>query len=143
MLFLTGDPEEALAKLGPEPLEKELGIKFADYTGLANGQLTFAVTAPKRLAIYPEVPTLIESGVTGVEASSWSGVLAPLGTPPEIIARLHAETVAALRSPEVADKLKLMAAEPKITTPEEFGAFVASEYQRIGTIMRAAHIAPQ
>ena len=89
------------------------------------------------------MPTLLESGVTGVEASSWSGVLAPLGTPPEIVARLHAETVAALRAPEVADKLKLMAAEPKIMSPAEFGAFVASENQRIGAIMRKADIKAQ
>ena len=81
---------------------------------------------------------MIESGVTGVEASSWSGVLAPAGTPPDILARLQAALVAALRAPEVTDKLKLMAAEPKITTPEEFGAFVAAEHRRIGAIMRSA-----
>ena len=102
-----------------------------------------AVVRESRIPEIADVPTLLESGITGVEASSWSGVLAPVGTPPEIIARLHAETVAALRSPEVADKLKLMAAEPKIMSSAEFGAFVASEYQRIGTIMRKADIKAQ
>ena len=63
--------------------------------------------------------------------------------PPEILARLHAETVAALRSPEVADKLKLMAAEPKIMSAAEFGAFIASENQRITAIMRKADIKAQ
>jgi tripartite-type tricarboxylate transporter receptor subunit TctC len=102
-----------------------------------------AVLRDARIAEIPDVPTMVESGVTGVEGSSWSGVLAPAGTPPEIIARLTAETHAALRAPEVADKLKLMAAEPRITTAEEFGTFIASEYRRIGAIMRAANIAPQ
>jgi tripartite-type tricarboxylate transporter receptor subunit TctC len=102
-----------------------------------------AVVRESRIPEIADVPTLLESGITGVEASSWSGVLAPVGTPPEIIARLHAETVAALRSPEVADKLKLMAAEPKIMSSAEFGAFVASEYQRISKIMRKADIKAQ
>ncbi len=97
-----------------------------------------AVLRDSRLSAIPDVPTMVESGVTGVQGSSWSGVLAPAGTPAPIIARLNAETIAALRSPEVADKLKLMAAETRITTPDQFGAFVASEYERITAVMRSA-----
>jgi tripartite-type tricarboxylate transporter receptor subunit TctC len=102
-----------------------------------------AVLREARLPEIPDVPTMIEQGVTGVQGSSWSGVLAPAGTPPEIIARLNSETIAAIRSPEVADKLKLMAAETRSTTPEEFGAFVANEYQRIGAIMRNVSVQTQ
>jgi tripartite-type tricarboxylate transporter receptor subunit TctC len=102
-----------------------------------------AVLREARLPEIPDVPTMIEQGVTGVQGSSWSGVLAPAGTPAEIIARLNAETIAAIRSPEVADKLKLMAAETRSTTPEEFGAFVASEYHRIGAIMRNVNVQTQ
>ncbi len=102
-----------------------------------------AVIRDSRIPEIPDVPTMIESGVTGVEASSWSGVLAPVGTPPEILARLHAALASALRAPEITDKLKLMAAEPKITTPEEFGAFVAAEHRRIGAIMQSAGIKGQ
>ncbi len=99
-----------------------------------------AVLREQRIASLAEVPTMIESGVTGVEGSSWSGVLAPAGTPAEIIARLNAETNAAVRAPDVESKLKLMSAEAKPMTPQQFGAFVAAEYQRIGAIMRAARI---
>src|SRR6185312_9737520 len=69
-----------------------------------------AVLREARIPEIADVPTMIEQGVTGVEGSSWSGVLAPAGTPPAIIAKLNAETLAALRSSQLADKLKLMGA---------------------------------
>ncbi len=68
------------------------------------------------------------------------GVVAPSGTPKEIVARLRAEVMAAAHSPEVHDRLKMMAAEPKPMTADEFGAFIAGEYERIGSIMRAAKV---
>src|SRR6476469_7693146 len=70
-----------------------------------------AVLRNARIAELPNVPTMIESGVSGVEGSSWSGVLAPAGTPPAILARLRADVVAVLRSPEFASKLRMMAAD--------------------------------
>src|SRR6478609_8693789 len=97
-----------------------------------------AVLRNARIAELPNVPTMIESGVTGVEGSSWSGVLAPAGTPPAIVERLRTEIVAGLRSPEFAGKLKRMAADVPTTTAAEFGQFIASESTRIAAIMQAA-----
>ena len=102
-----------------------------------------AVVRGTRIAEIPDVPTMIESGVIGVTGSSWSGVLAPAGTSPDIINRLHEETATALRSPEVASKLMLMAADAKFLTAAEFGRFVADEYERIGAVMRNANIKAQ
>src|SRR3954453_20910188 len=102
-----------------------------------------AVLRNARIAELPNVPTMVESGVTGVEGSSWSGVLAPAGTPPAIIARLRADIIAALRSPEFAGKLKMMAADVPDMSAAEFGAFVGAEAKRIAAIMQAAGLKAQ
>jgi tripartite-type tricarboxylate transporter receptor subunit TctC len=102
-----------------------------------------AVLRKSRIAELPDVPTMIESGVTGVEGSSWSGMLAPAGTPPTIIARLRADIIAALRSPEFAGKLKMMAADVPDMSAAEFGDFVGAEAVRIAAIMKAAGVKAQ
>jgi tripartite-type tricarboxylate transporter receptor subunit TctC len=99
-----------------------------------------AVLRDARLPELPEVPTMMESGVNGVVGSSWSGMLAPAGTPPEIVARIKAEIVAGLKSPELTDKFKALAAEPLFVSGDEMEAFLAGEYHRIGAIMRQAKI---
>jgi tripartite-type tricarboxylate transporter receptor subunit TctC len=99
-----------------------------------------AVLREQRLRQLPDVPTMLETGVKGVEGSSWIGVVAPAGTPKPIIARLREEIIAGVRSPEVGDKLKMLAAEPRPMTSDEFGAFIAAEYVRIGDIMREAKV---
>src|SRR3954463_649864 len=99
-----------------------------------------AVLRNARIAELPNVPTIIESGVTGVEGSSWSGVLAPAGTPPAIIARLRSDIVSALRSPDFSGKLKMMAADVPDMTAAEFGEFVGAEASRIAAIMKSAGV---
>jgi tripartite-type tricarboxylate transporter receptor subunit TctC len=102
-----------------------------------------AVLRDARIPELPDVPTMVESGVKGVEGSSWSGVLAPAGTPPAIIERLRADIVAGLRSPEFTDKLKRMAADIPSMTAAEFGQFIARESTRIAAIMKAAGLKAQ
>jgi tripartite-type tricarboxylate transporter receptor subunit TctC len=102
-----------------------------------------AVLRKARIAELPNVPTMVESGVTGVEGSSWSGVFAPAGTPPAIIARLRADIIAALRSPEFSGKLKMMAADVPDMSAAEFGNFVGTEATRIAAIMKAAGLKAQ
>jgi tripartite-type tricarboxylate transporter receptor subunit TctC len=102
-----------------------------------------AVLRNARIAELPNVPTMVESGVTGVEGSSWSGVLAPAGTPSAILARLRADVVAALRSPEFSGKLKMMAADVPDMSAAEFGDFVGAEAKRIAAIMQAAGLKAQ
>jgi tripartite-type tricarboxylate transporter receptor subunit TctC len=102
-----------------------------------------AVLRDARIAALPDVPTMIESGVTGVAGSSWSGLLAPAGTPPAIIDKLRSETLAALRSPELSGKLKAMSADVSFMSAAEFGSFIDSESHRIAAIMKAAGLKAQ
>ena len=95
-----------------------------------------AVAGQQRLPQLPEVPTLIESGLAGFEVSSWSGLMAPAGTPPAIIARLNAETVKILALPEVRATLLAQAALPVGSTPEQFRAYIAEEIDRWGKVIK-------
>jgi tripartite-type tricarboxylate transporter receptor subunit TctC len=97
-----------------------------------------AVGTRKRISIMPELPTLIESGVPNFDVALWAGVLTTSGTPPEIVARLNREIVAVLALPDVKEKLMAEGAEVMPSTPEEFGALIVSEIDRLGKIARAA-----
>jgi tripartite-type tricarboxylate transporter receptor subunit TctC len=99
-----------------------------------------AVTGKRRVALLPEVPTLDESGVPGYEAGSWYGILAPAGTPPAIVAKLHGAIVDALAQPEVRERLVGEGAEVIGSTPEGFAAHIAAELARLGKLVRAAGI---
>jgi len=93
-----------------------------------------AVTTPQRAPALPDVPTMAESGVPGFDVSTWFGVFAPAGTPPAIVARLNEALTAALRTPEMAERLARMGAEPAPTTPQQFAELVARElakYQKV------------
>ncbi len=98
------------------------------------------------VAILPHIragkflPTIAESGVPGYEASSWYGVLAPAGTPREIVARLNAELAKALAQPEVRTSLLAEGAEPIGGTPEQFAAHIRSEKERLGKLIRETKI---
>ena len=106
---------------------------------LQSGQLrAIAVAAHKRLAQLPNVPTMAEAGLPDFEVSSWNGLFAPAKTPPEIIARLHAEAVKALATPDVREKLLAQGAEPIGSTPEEFRAYIRAEIDKWGRVIRAS-----
>jgi tripartite-type tricarboxylate transporter receptor subunit TctC len=85
------------------------------------------VTSRERAALLPEVPTLGEAGMPGFEAGGWYGLLAPAGVPPEVVSRLHAEAVAALREPEMARRIAKMGSPDVAGTPEAFRALIAAE----------------
>jgi tripartite-type tricarboxylate transporter receptor subunit TctC len=95
------------------------------------------VASAQRLKQFPEIPTIAESGVPGYEATQWYGVLVPAATPRDIVAKLNRELVKALRDPAVAEKLALEGADPVGDTPAEFAAFIASEIDLWGKVIRA------
>jgi tripartite-type tricarboxylate transporter receptor subunit TctC len=87
----------------------------------------FATTTPQRLPEIPDVPTMIECGLPGFVAGSWTGIVAPAGTPAPIVDKLNAAVNAGLRSPDLQAKLKNLGAEGKPGTPADFTAFIAAE----------------
>jgi tripartite-type tricarboxylate transporter receptor subunit TctC len=97
-----------------------------------------AVTSAERAAALPNVPTIAESGLPGFEATSWFGVLAPAGTPPEIVKRLNAEIVKWLQSPEAREKLLSQGAVPAGGSPEEFGAYIRTETDKWAKVIKAS-----
>jgi len=111
---------------------------------IEGGQLrALAVTGRKRAESMPTVPTVAEAGVPNYEALQWYGLLAPAGTPPEIVERLQAEVAQALKTPEVKERLAGDGAEPVGSTPAEFLALIKDELQKWSDVARAANIQPQ
>ena len=100
-----------------------------------------AVSTAKRVPSLPEYPTLAEAGVPGFEFATWYGVMAPAKTPREIIAVLQAATVASLRNPEVLRRLNDVGYITVGDTPEVFQAYVKSEVERLGKLIRAYKLA--
>jgi tripartite-type tricarboxylate transporter receptor subunit TctC len=91
----------------------------------------------------PNVLPIAEAGVPGYDATQWYGLVAPAGTPAEIIARIHAEALKALQSQDVKDKLATDGAEPVGSTPAEFAAHIKEELEKWTKVAKAAGIEPQ
>ncbi len=98
------------------------------------------VTSKTRSPLMPSLPTLDESGLPGYEATGWTGILVPAKTSPEIIAKLNAAIVDALKAPDLRENFEKQGLEPRGSTPAEFGAFISSETDKWGKIIRAAGI---
>ena len=101
-----------------------------------------AVTSAKRSPALPEVPTVAESGYPGFEAASWYGIVAPAGTPEDVVARLNAAINKALASPEVAQQLAAEGALPMQNTPKAFAELIAAEIPRWKEVVRAGNVKP-
>ena len=90
----------------------------------------------------PDVPTINESGISGVDAYSWNGVMVPTGTPAAVITRLNTELVKIMRMREVVDRLGNLGAEAVSTTPAEFRTFINSELAKYALIVKASGAKP-
>ena len=102
--------------------------------------VALAVTSPKRLPQLPEVPTASEAGLAGYDSTGWFGVVAPAGTPPAAIGRLHAEITAALRDEQIQSSMRAQGVEPAPTSPEAFEAYIQSETAKWARVIKAANI---
>jgi tripartite-type tricarboxylate transporter receptor subunit TctC len=108
---------------------------------IAEGKLRpLAVAGKQRLAQLPDVPTAAEAGLPAFEASSWFGVVAPAGTPPAIVARLHQEIAKALRLPAVQERFAKSGAQLLGNTPEAFAKQIGDDRTKWGEIIKAANI---
>ncbi len=106
-----------------------------------NGRLAaIAVTSPSRSPLLSEVPTLVESGVRGVDVGSWYALVAPAATPREIIARLNTEIVKLTGVSDYRQQLEKQGFEPLVSKPEQFPAFVQAELEKWGKVIKTAGI---
>ena len=105
--------------------------------------LPLAVSTPRRVPAFPEVPTIAEAGYPEGEFNFWVGMLAPVQTPRDIVARLNAEINRVLQTAEMKERLAKLGAEPMLMSPEQYDAFLREEYNVLGEVMRASGVKAQ
>jgi tripartite-type tricarboxylate transporter receptor subunit TctC len=103
----------------------------------------FGVTSATRSKMLPDVPTIAEQGVPGYEAVQWYGLMAPAGTPRDVVAKLHKAVAFSLRDPVVRERLIEGGADPVGSPPEEFAALVRAEVTKWAGVVKAAGLRPQ
>jgi tripartite-type tricarboxylate transporter receptor subunit TctC len=99
-----------------------------------------AVSSAKRASGAPDIPTIIEAGVPGLEAVSWFGLVAPAATPKPIVETLAAETARILKLPDISKRISELGAEPVGSTPQQYGAFIQSEIVKWAKVIRDAKV---
>ena len=113
-------------------------------TQIAGGKVqAIAITSARRSSVAPNIPTMAESGVPGVEVVSWFGILAPAGTPAPIVNFLNAEIVKAMNAPDVRQQMAALGADVVTNTPQEFAAFISAERAKWAMVVREAGIKPE
>ncbi|SFD22435.1 Tripartite-type tricarboxylate transporter, receptor component TctC [Cupriavidus sp. OV038] len=99
-----------------------------------------AVTTPARAGALPDVPTVAEAGLPGYAFDSWFGVLAPAGTPKEVIQAVNAEIGKALASPDVRERLAAQGAEARASTPQEFSSYIQAEIGKLAPVVKQSGV---
>jgi tripartite-type tricarboxylate transporter receptor subunit TctC len=117
-----------------------IGIPAAAPHVKAGRLRALAVVAPHRSPALPEVPTAEEAGLADFEVTTWYGILAPAGTPRNVITRVNGELVKIMHSPELKEKLAATGTDPLTSTPEEFAAYIKREITKWGEVIRKAGI---
>lgn len=138
----TGAPPSFQAVLGGH-----VDYVLGDITALPlvrSGALkALAVTTPRRSPLVPDVPTFVESGYSNIEIWNWSSLIAPAGTPPDVVNFINLSVVRALQEPEVKERFEKVGFTPQFSTREELAAFLKSEMQKYSEVIRLAGIKPQ
>ena len=138
-------PYRGTTALMPDLLAGRITLSFANIVNVVplarQGKLrALAITSIKRSPLAPELPTMAESGYPGFEAVPWFGLVAPVGTPKDIVDKLHAETARTLATPEVRKKFDELGIEPVGNTPAEFAAIIRKEIPEWAKVVKDAGI---
>lgn len=138
-------PYKGIAAGYPDLLSGRVHMITASITSLAplirsKGVRPLGVTSTQRMALLPDVPTMIEAGIPGFTVKQWHGLLAPAGAPLPILKRLHREIVKTLQQPEVASRLTADATEIVGSSPQEFAAFLKAEREQWAKVIQQAGI---
>jgi tripartite-type tricarboxylate transporter receptor subunit TctC len=134
-------PYKGNAQVLTETIAGEVSFTFPTLPSampfVKNGTLrALAVTGSSRSPSTPDLPTVAESGVPGYDATSWYGVVAPAGTPPQIIAKLHGALASSLKQPDVQKVLANLGLEPVANSPAEFTAQIKSEIEKWAMVVK-------
>jgi tripartite-type tricarboxylate transporter receptor subunit TctC len=122
-----------------------VSMMFADFTTAmphvkAGALRALAVTRIKRSSLFPDLPTMDEAGIKGFNLDAWAGLVAPAGTPPDIVAKLNKTLRPIIDSPDVQAKFKNVGFEGFSSTPEELGDYIKSQLVEWKTMVQEANI---
>lgn len=132
-----GGSAPAMADVMAGNTQLVMDLMFSAMPQVQSGKLkAIAQTGAKRSPAMPDLPTVAESGVPGFDVVVWNGLMAPAGTPKDVIARLNAEVKTALDSPELKERLLAQGFEPAWSTPEAFGKKIASDIERWSKVVK-------
>jgi tripartite-type tricarboxylate transporter receptor subunit TctC len=144
-LDIAAVPYRGTTAFLPDLLANRVNMSFANIVNVVplarEGKLrALAITSIKRSALAPDLPTMAETGFPGFEAVPWFGLLAPSGTPKDVLDKLHGETVKTLAMPEVRKKFDELGLEPVGNTPAEFAAIIRKETPEWAKVIKDAGI---
>jgi tripartite-type tricarboxylate transporter receptor subunit TctC len=133
-------PYKSAAQATTDVLAGQMNMTFEGTTAIVpfikNGQLrALAVTSPQRIAEIPDVPTMDELGYKGMPPDSWQAIVAPAGTPADIVAKINAVVNEGLATAEIRNKIVGLGGEPEPKSVQDFAAFIVSQYKRWGDVI--------
>lgn len=134
-------PYKSAAQATTDVLAGQMNMTFEGTTAIVphikSGQVrALAVTSPKRIPEIPDVPTMDELGYPGMPPDSWQGVVAPAGTPADVVAKINSVVNKGLADPDLRNKIIRLGGEPQPMTVKDFAAYIASQYKRWGEVIR-------
>jgi tripartite-type tricarboxylate transporter receptor subunit TctC len=135
-----GSNQAMIGMMGGEVGMVVVGIPPSQAQIKAGKVRALAVLSEDRLPAFPNIPTAKEAGIDNFEVTTWYGILAPAGTPRDIVARLNGELVKIIAMPDTKEKMQNAGFEPLSSTPEKFAEFVKTEIVRWGKVIRDANI---
>ena len=132
---------QALADLVGGQIQMDFDTTSSAMAFIKSGKVkALAVMSPKRSPELPDVPTLAEAGLPGVEMTTWYGLFVTAGTPKAVVDRIYAETMKALQLPDVQKRLLGLGGEPGTLTQDQFGVMVRADYDRFGKLIKDANV---
>jgi len=138
-------PYKSAAQAAIDVLSGQMQMTFEGTTAIVphvkSGEVrALAVTAPKRIAEIPDVPTMDELGYVGLPSDSWQAIVAPAGTPADVIAKLNKAVNDGLANPQLRDKIIQLGGTPEPKTAPQFAAFMAAQYKLWGEVIRVTGV---
>jgi len=141
-------PYRGTAPVATDLIGGHIGLGIVDpppsQAALNDGRIKgLAISSKSRARFFPNIPTFDEQGLKGYEVGGWFGLVGPAGIPPEVLAKLNAAMVTALKDPEVVQRIRDIGMEPVPMAPAEFGAFVDKEIDKITKVLAQAGDIPK